>query len=123
MNHEDADEEDNIHLTVEDLDSIKVEKVHVKKNSEPLSGSSPYLVEDILREKDILRKLEEGSSSSDASFKKMPLRDDHNYESEDENLISLNEIGHKQTGAYQFKKLEYKDVEYKINKSYCVIGF
>lgn len=121
MNHEDADEEDNIHLNVEDLLpddldlNLNVEKVKVKQ---------PYLVEDILREKDILRKMEEGSSSaSDTnSFKKIPLRDEHNYESEDENLISLNEIGHKQTSAYQFKKLEYKDVEYKIERAYFDIN-
>jgi hypothetical protein len=123
MNHEDADEEDNIHLNVDDLDldlDMKIDKVKVVE---------PYLVEDILREKDILRKMEEGSSSaSDTnSLKKNPIciardRDDHNYESEDENLISLNEIGVKQTSAYQFKKLEYKDVEYKMERAYFDIN-
>jgi len=94
----------------------------------------------LLHEKDILLKMEEGSSTSDTnSIKKYPnlnlnnlnnlnkndknFEDDHNYESEDEHLITLNQNdGNRSKSLYQFKKLEYKDVEYKIERAYFDIN-
>jgi hypothetical protein len=83
----------------------------------------------LLQEKDILSKLEEGSSSSsnmenNKSQKieniftyKNVYNDDINYQSEDENLINLTDTSKFGT-LPQFKKMDYKDVEYKIDKSY-----
>jgi hypothetical protein len=51
----------------------------------------------------------------------LPEDDDNNYHSEDENLITLTDnIRLKEISV--FKKLEYKDVEYKIDKAYFDIN-
>jgi hypothetical protein len=90
-----------------------------------------------LHDKDILYKLEDSNSNSSGnshSMKKvlninpvtvlknyLPQDDDNNYHSEDENLISLTDnIRLKDISV--FKKLEYKDVEYKIDKAYFDIN-
>ena len=101
----------------------------------------------LLQDKDILSlsKLEEGISgisgsksdnsnnSNNSDTKKtrsnpvtllknyLPEDDDNNYHSEDENLITLTDnIRLKEISV--FKKLEYKDVEYKIDKAYFDIN-
>jgi hypothetical protein len=92
----------------------------------------------LLHDKDIfsLSKLEEGTnsnSSNNSDIKKpkinpvtvlknyLPEDDDNNYHSEDENLITLTDnIRLKDVSV--FKKLEYKDVEYKIDKAYFDIN-
>ena len=101
----------------------------------------------MLQDKDILSlsKLEEGISgvsgvsgissenSNNSDIKKpkvnpvtvlknyLPEDDDNNYHSEDENLITLTDnIRLKEISV--FKKLEYKDVEYKIDKAYFDIN-
>jgi hypothetical protein len=99
----------------------------------------------LLQDKDILSlsKLEEGISgsgisngsenSNNSDIKKtkvnpvtvlknyLPEDDDNNYHSEDENLITLTDnIRLKEISV--FKKLEYKDVEYKIDKAYFDIN-
>ena len=93
----------------------------------------------LLQDKDILSlsRLEEGTNSSNNSnnsdTKKLkvnpisvlknylPEDDDNNYHSEDENLITLTDnIRLKEISV--FKKLEYKDVEYKIDKAYFDIN-
>lgn len=116
------DENENLELNVQDkqiheidLNSFKVEKVKV--------GAA----EDLLREKDILSRMEEGLSSPSDTFKKARTNnEEHNYDSEDENLISLNEIANKSdstpSSMYQFRKLEFKDVEYKIERAYFDIN-
>jgi hypothetical protein len=104
-------------------------------------------ISQLLQDKDILSlsKLEEGISgisgsgisgsnsenSSDIRKPKvnpvtvlknyLPEDDDNNYHSEDENLITLTDnIRLKEISV--FKKLEYKDVEYKIDKAYFDIN-
>jgi hypothetical protein len=92
----------------------------------------------LLHDKDIfsLSKLEDGTnsnSSNNSDIKKpkinpvtvlknyLPEDDDNNYHSEDENLITLTDnIRLKDVSV--FKKLEYKDVEYKIDKAYFDIN-
>ena len=90
----------------------------------------------LLHDKDILSKLEDGTnsnSSNNSDLKKLkfnpisvlknylPEDDDNNYHSEDENLITLTDnIRLKEISV--FKKLEYKDVEYKIDKAYFDIN-
>jgi hypothetical protein len=91
----------------------------------------------LLHEKDILSRLEDSNSSNNShnnSVKKvpninpvtvlknyLPEDDDNNYHSEDENLITLTDnIRLKDISV--FKKLEYKDVEYKIDKAYFDIN-
>jgi hypothetical protein len=110
---------ENIQLSSDELDS---EEINVPQ---------------LLQDRDILSKMEEGSSSSsDHIYVNTPklqnifdIRnqynnmtgnvsdEDNNYYSEDENLINL--TGNSNFGYLpQFKKLSYKDVEYKIDKSY-----
>ena len=90
----------------------------------------------LLHDKDILSGLEDGtstnsnSSSETKKIKRNPITllinylpedDEHNYHSEDENLITLTDnIRLKDISV--FKKLEYKDVEYKIDKAYFDIN-
>jgi len=93
----------------------------------------------LLHDKDILSRLEDSNSNSNSSvnsnnIKKvqnispvtvlknfLPEDDDNNYHSEDENLITLTDnIRLKEISV--FKKLEYKDVEYKIDKAYFDIN-
>jgi len=90
----------------------------------------------LLHDKDILSGLEDGTNSNssnnfDAKKPKsnpvsilknyLPDDDDNNYHSEDENLITLTDnIRLKDISV--FKKLEYKDVEYKIDKAYFDIN-
>lgn len=85
----------------------------------------------LLHEKDILLKMEEGSSASESSVRKYPyplnktyknFEEEHNYESEDEHLITLNDGSRSNKPLYQFRKLEYKDVEYKIERAYFDIN-
>lgn len=83
----------------------------------------------LLQDKDIF-SLEEGLSSGDIKkprvnpvtvLKNYLPDDDNNYHSEDENLITLTDnIRLKEVSV--FKKLEYKDVEYKIDKAYFDIN-
>ena len=88
----------------------------------------------LLHDKDILSGLEDGTNSNSSSDRKktkinpltvlknyLPEDDDNNYHSEDENLITLTDnIRLKDISV--FKKLEYKDVEYKIDKAYFDIN-
>jgi hypothetical protein len=91
----------------------------------------------LLHDKDILFRLEDSNSNSSRSgnsnikkvqnvnpvtvLKNFLPDDDDNYHSEDENLITLTDnIRLKDISV--FKKLEYKDVEYKIDKAYFDIN-
>jgi hypothetical protein len=86
----------------------------------------------LLHDKDILEKMEDGTNSNSSDTKKPKVNiitslksflpeDENNYHSEDENLISLTEnIRLKEISV--FKKLEYKDVEHKIDKAYFDIN-
>ena len=85
----------------------------------------------LLQENDILEKMEDGTNSNDSKKSKFDLLstlktfthndDENNYHSEDENLISLTEnIKLKELSV--FKKLDYKEVEYKIDKAYFDIN-
>lgn len=95
--------------------------------TEELQDQIPKLLED----KDILSKMEEGTNSTSTNKNhdnKKPLEDlekyinlqgDNNfdYDSEDENLLHMLD-NMKVKNMPPFKKLEFKDVEYKINQSY-----
>jgi hypothetical protein len=90
------------------------------------------LIPQLLNDKDILEKLEDENSNGTndskrskfdllSSLKSFIPDDDNNYHSEDENLITLTEnIKLKELSV--FKKLDYKDVEHKIDKSYFDIN-
>jgi hypothetical protein len=88
-------------------------------------------ISQILHDKDILTGLEDSSSNSSNNTTKkhnfsnpvtvlknfLPGEDEHNYHSEDEHLITLTDnIRLKDISV--FKKLDYKEVEYKIDKAY-----
>ena len=100
----------------------------------------PDQIPKLLEEKDILSNMEEGTNSTsltspitnknasntkpiEALEKFVNLRCDNNfdYDSEDENLLHMmDNIKIKEMPP--FKKLEFKDVEYKINQSYYDIN-
>jgi len=89
----------------------------------------------ILEDKDIFLKMEEGTGSTSTTKVSDPvkpleqlenyinLRGDNNfdYESEDENLLHLMD-NMKIKDMPPFKKLEFKDVEYKIDQAYSDIN-
>lgn len=89
------------------------------------------LIPQLLQENDILEKIEDGTNSNDSKKYKLDLLstlksfthndDENNYHSEDENLISLTE-NIKLKDLSVFKKLDYKEVEYKIDKAYFDIN-
>lgn len=88
-----------------------------------------------LEDKDILTKLEEGTNSTSTNKniesrkpfeeleKYVNLNEGHNidYDSEDENLLHLID-NMKIKDMPPFKKIEFKDVEYKINQAYYDIN-
>jgi DNA-binding transcriptional MerR regulator len=87
----------------------------------------------LLEENDILMSMEEGIDNKSGENSKSPLENienyihligeskGNNYDSEDENMIAF--IDHMKIKELQpFKKLDFKDVEYKINKSYSDIN-
>ena len=83
-----------------------------------------------LQDNDIFNKMEEGINKDPITPKnKVSINalnalnyDDNNYSSEDENLITLNNIGILNKYDIPFKKLEYKEVEYRIDKAYFDIN-
>jgi hypothetical protein len=89
----------------------------------------------LLQDKDILSKMEEGTNSSSTTNKHdddiKPLNklenyinlknDNFDYDSEDENLLHLMD-NMRIKDMPPFKKLEFKDVEYKINQCYSDIN-
>jgi len=118
----------------EDIYKIKLdlEELEINKSEDDFLDGIPKLLED----KDILSKLEEGTNSTSTNknndFKKpleelkkyINLRSDTNnfdYDSEDENLLSMMD-NIKIKDMPPFKKMEFKDVEYKINQSYYDIN-
>ena len=97
----------------------------------------PDQIPKLLEDKDILSKMEEGTNTTSSSNNKnndqkkplvdlekfINLRDGNNieYDSEDENLLHMMD-NMKIKDMPPFKKLEFKDVEYKINQSYYDIN-
>lgn len=83
----------------------------------------------LLEDKDILSKIDDTSSSSTNKTDNKPIHKlksyinlNHNdYDSEDENLLHMID-NMRIKNMPPFKKLEFKDVEYKINQSYSDIN-
>ena len=99
--------------------------LNMELNVEELPDQIPKLLED----KDILTKMEEGTNSTSTNKnpfieleKYINLKGENiNYDSEDENLLHMiDNIRIKNMPPY--KKLEFKDVEYKINQAYYDIN-
>ena len=128
----------NLVLSIEDL--LEEGREKGKEREEREITDIPQL----LHEKDILFKLEDGSNSTtnsinvninennnndkprltafDSLKRFLPAENNEdNYQSEDENLITLTE-NIKLKDLSVFKKLEYKEVEYKIDKAYFDIN-
>ena len=124
---------DNINLNIADFypnveTSVK-ENTLKKQESDESSDEIPRLLED----KDILIKIEEGTNSTSTNKNNeiikplnklenyVNLKNDFDYDSEDENLLHLMD-NMKIKDMPPFKKLEFKDVEYKINQCYSDIN-
>lgn len=86
----------------------------------------------LLEDKDILSNMEEGTNSTLTNKNKTPLEDlekfinlreenHYDYDSEDENLLHMMD-NMRIKNMPPFKKLEFKDVEYKINQLYYDIN-
>lgn len=90
------------------------------------NDSNPKLLE----ENDILIKIEEGSNSTSKTNNKaeillenfVNLNEHYDYDSEDENLLNMID-NVKIKNMPPFQKLEFKDVEYKINQIYSDINY
>ena len=115
--------EDNLNIQIE-TENI----VLVKQESQDTNDEIPQLLQD----KDILSKMEEGTNSTSTNKNiEKPLtklenyinlkNDNFDYDSEDENLLHLMD-NMRIKDMPPFKKLEFKDVEYKINQSYSDIN-
>ena len=76
----------------------------------------------LLEENDILSQLEEGTNKKPLQTF-INLKGEHNFDycSEDETMLNLMD-NIKNKDMPPFKKLELKDIEYKINKSYYDIN-
>jgi hypothetical protein len=111
-----------------------LEFTNITINTEELTENTiPKLLED----KDILSKIEEGTNSTTSNTNKLNgqikpseqlanyinlhSENTYDYDSEDENLLHLME-NMRIKDMPPFKKLEFKDVEYKINQSYSDIN-
>ena len=112
------------------------EEYIIELNVEELENLNSKKIPNQLINKDILSKMEEGTNSTSTNKNaeiKNPLEElekyinlksnsnNFDYDSEDENLLHMmNNIKIKDMPP--FKKLEFKDVEYKINQSYYDIN-
>jgi hypothetical protein len=111
----------------------------IEKSSIIEKSSTEDEIPKLLEENDILLKIEEGTNNTtsttshkiDNNNNNNPLNrleqyihlrhDSFDYDSEDENLLHLMD-NMKLKNMPPFKKLEFKDVEYKINQSYSDIN-
>ena len=98
---------------------------------EDIYDAIPKLLED----NDILIKMEDGTNSTSTNknneyikpsvqleqYINLKNENEYNYDSEDENLLNIMD-NMKSKSMPPFKKLEFKDVEYKINQSYSDIN-
>ena len=107
-----------------------------KKEMDEEDNNTILLLEEIYpsiskqtEENNIFIKMEEGNSTKDSGKKKKKLENyinlksdiNINYDSEDEHLLHLMD-NMKIKDMAPFKKLDFKDVEYKINQSYSDIN-
>jgi hypothetical protein len=108
----------------------QVDKENILLTTSESGDEIPRLLED----KDILLKMEEGTNGSSTNKNNEIMKpinklenyinlknDNFDYDSEDENLLHLMD-NMKIKDMPPFKKLEFKDVEYKINQSYSDIN-
>ena len=123
-------------LNIEELEMSNLDTVNL--NTVNLENGNSEKIPNLLLNKDILSKMEEGTNSTSTNKiieiknpleeleKYINLKSNNNnnnfdYDSEDENLLHMmNNIKIKDMPP--FKKLEFKDVEYKINQSYYDIN-
>ena len=79
-----------------------------------------------LKDNDIFSVMENGTTNKKSSPSDPPVINMSNYDSEDENLVILNmnntKLNKLNNNNIFFKKLQYKDVEYMIDRSYFDIN-
>jgi len=125
------EEDYNIKIDVEEFKNDVLDTENDTENE-----NENFKIPKLLEEKDILSKMEEGTNStltSKNNYQKKPLEElekyinlrsdtgNFDYDSEDENLLHMMD-NIKIKDMPPFKKLEFKDVEYKINQSYYDIN-
>jgi hypothetical protein len=117
--------------------------------NEVANKNETQIVSELLKEKDIIKNMEEGLTNGNVNGNNNTNNktnggiifdyddsnsDENNYQSEDENLITLttNSVNHNMNmnmnlmnsvnTINSFKKLDYKDVEYRIERAYFDIN-
>ena len=112
---------------------------NIKINTEEIQDTNTVSI--LLKEKDILTQMEEGFTKNGTNTNTKGIifdyndsnSDENNYQSEDENLITLsshsitvnkniNKNINNNDLIGSFKKLDYKDVEYRIDRAYFDIN-
>lgn len=109
---------------------------NIVMNFEEVYDNTDITIPQLLEDKDILTKIEEGTGSTSTmkintesikpvnqleNYINLKAENNFDYESEDENLLHLMD-NMRIKDMPPFKKLEFKDVEYKINQSYSDIN-
>ena len=99
---------------MEEIQHITLNIVDEEENNSQISK--------LLEDKDILSQMEEGTNKTHLKTF-INLKGDNNFDycSEDETMLNLMD-NIKNKDMPPFKKLELKDIEYKINKSYYNIN-
>jgi hypothetical protein len=96
----------------------KDQKTKILQESENKELQEENITE--LKENDLFNAMEDGTVYKNKISVLNTLNYDNNYSSEDENLVILNTGINKSDGFC--KKLEYKDVEYRIDRTYFDIN-
>jgi len=100
---------DTLYLKTEELNELNI--------------NSENVVE--LKDNDIFSAMENGTTNKTRLSSDPPVTNMSNYDSEDENLVILNmntKLNKVNNNNVFFKKLQYKDVEYMIDRSYFDIN-
>jgi len=120
-------------MTENEIIAINVEEIYIDKNDN--LENQENIIPKLLEDKDILIKIEEGTGSTTTTknnelikpieklenYINLKNENNYDYDSEDENLLNLMD-NIKLKEMPPFKKMEFKDVEYKINQSYSDIN-
>lgn len=118
--------------------NVELEKQNITLVTQESMESNDNNIPRLLEDKDILLNMEEGTNSTSSNNKNINeitskpltqlenyinLKNENNfdYDSEDENLLHLMD-NMRIKNMPPFKKLEFRDVEYKINQSYSDIN-
>ena len=129
-------EDKDILLNMEEITDTTIPQLLLDKDILlNMEEGTDIIIPQFLQDKDILLKMEEGTGSTSTTKVSEPIKpieqlenyinlkaeNNFDYESEDENLLHLMD-NMRLKDMPPFKKLEFKDVEYKIDQAYSDIN-